>query len=721
MKTTKILTAFALPLMLAACSQDEDLKSALTQGDYSNIPTVDVTFTANKGADTRMANGFGWEIDDKIGLAWLGNTGGGIYDSNSDGKAYQNTPFYCSDVNKGHFRSENLMYVGKYFAYMPFSDATVSVENIPFTVEGQTLSTDRNDYAKHSIYITPSLIELEKADTEGKVTEGKYPAGLGQNLPLNMRMLSNAVTLDLTFENAASLSDLKVTGITIDVNNSGSKLVKSFKYNGKQTASGSYSDWTSVSPTTFFNTSGGCVSEAPTCDAITLKNDEGLAVTDNKLTTYALILPASEDISTSGALTVTVSTNYGEVEVTKEDATYDATSEKGAFQVYNGSNTTAVKAKEANIFTKFGQSGKIAVKVNAKKIAVATTQEVATQADLTAALNAMAATGQTDAVTFTLKPEKANEDNTFVLTDFTMPEGLKASVTLTADGTNANTLVFAGNTVINKALTLGTSTSAKVTGNMTVKAVKNDQNAIQPTLTIGSSNTLTIDNDAVLTNEGQIEGASATIVTTGADEDEGLAAGKYVSNGEEATISGKLTAFTNDGEVQWIAGTLVSFTGNGTVYAEVDDFKDVYAANAANVTTVRFMNETSFDNFGTDLTFAKITAIEVYAPVTINLMVKTLDSSATAITCAKLTGITIKDGASLKVTSDNKANTLSAKANAKISVEKNATLDMSQLTLTNFGSMTYAGAVTFTNVNYGTMTATKVADSEGSFSQSNNQ
>lgn len=703
MKTTKILTAFTLPLMLAACSQDAELENVLTQGDYSNIPTVDVNFTVNTGAESRMASKFGWELDDKIGVAWLGD-GATVNGSFSDGKAYQNNPFYCSDVTKASFESKTQLYVGKYFTYMPFNENVVNIGYIPFTVDGLTLSTDANDYAKHSIYITPQTIELEEVEEGKEATEGKYPAGLGHNIPLNMRMLSNAVTLNLTFENATNLSDLKVTGISIDIKRSDEShpLVKSFNYKGNQDKSADAKDWTEVTATDFYT---NCVDGTPTSGVISLTNKEGLAVSNGKLKTYAVLLPVNQVIGGAATLTITVNTNYGDVAVTNGDAIKVAEGGKDVTNWY-----------EAGIFTKFGQSGTITVNVDAKDITIAN-NTVATQADLTAALNAMAATGQETPVNFTLNPEKANEDNTFVLTDFTMPEGLKAPVTLTADGTNANTLVFAGNTVINKALTLGTLTSAEVTGNMTVKAVKNDQNAIQTTLTIGSGNTLTIDNDAVLNNEGQIDGTSATIVTTDADEDEGLAAGKYVSNGEEATISGSPT-FTNSGEVQWIAGTLPRVSG--TVYAEVDDFKDVNAANSAKVTTVRFMNETSFDNFGTDLEFANITAIEIYAPVTINLMVKALNSSATAITCAKLTGITIKEGASLKVTSDNKANTLSAKANAIISVEKNATLDMSQLTLTNFKTMTYAGAVTFTNVDYGTMTATKAADSEGSFSQSNN-
>ena len=679
MKTTKILTAFTLPLMLAACSQDAELENVLTQGDYSNIPTVDVNFTVNTGAESRMASKFGWELNDKIGVAWLGTS--------PDGKAYQNNPFYCSDVTKASFESKTQLYVGNYFAYMPFNEKVVSVDYIPFTVDGLTLSTDANDYAKHSIYITPQMIELAAADSEGKVDEGKYPAGLGHNIPLNMRMLSNAVTLNLTFENATNLSDLKVTGISIDAKNGGgSQLIKSFEYDATQTASNKEKDWTTVNVNTFYTAAQNRVA-----GPVTLTSKEGLAVSNGKLTTYALLLPVyDQTFATSGTLEIKVSTNYGDVTVINGD------------DIKVTENGKDADYKTAGIFTKFGQSGTIAVNVDAENITIAN-NTVATQADLTAALNAMAATGQNAAVTFTLKPEKANEDNTFVLTDFTMPEGLKASVTLTADGTNASAgLVFAGNTVINKALTLGSN--AKVTGNMTVKAVKNDQNAIQTTLTIGN-NTLTIDNDAVLTNEGQIDGASATIITTAAVEDEGLAAGKYVSNGEEATISGKLTAFTNDGEVQWIAGKPLPTTiKSGVIYAEVDNFTELMAAGKANVTTARFMNEVEFSNYNSDVTITKIKTIECYKPVTMNVNKNTINGEV-IINLSTVTKIDIKENATFNVVSDEKANTLTL-GSTIINVAKNSELNLTKLTVGGTVTVKYAGKVTLTDID-GTFNKTK--------------
>lgn len=707
MKTAKILSAVALPLMLAACNQDAELESLATQGDYSNIPTVDVTFTANKGADTRMATGFGWEIGDKIGLAWLGD--GTVINSNTEGKAYQNTPFYCSDT-KGSFKSENLMYEGDYFAYMPFREDVVTVKNIPFSVEGQTLSTNSNDYAPKSIYITPSLIELEEVADGEEPTSGNYAAGLGQNLPLNMRMLSNPVTLDLTFDNAAGLADLKVTKVSISLDESGEKLVGSFDYKGDVNTGKDWSELDASAVQTFFSTNAA----NPEAAAIELTNKDGLAVVDGKLTTYALLLPA-KDVLTSPTLTITLMTNYGEIEINKYAATYDAESEKGAIQVYDGAKTTAVEAvKDAKIFTQFGQNGKIAVKVDAKDIAFTGAIDVESQSELEDALKMMATTGQDNAVTFNLNSAK-NVTN-FTLTDFTMPEGLKAVVTLTKGTKVATGLVFAGNTVINNKLALGASTSAIVQGNMTVKAVFDAATGktLQTTLDL-DANSLAIDNDAVLINEGQIECNSNMITTTAANSTKKLAAGKYVSATKNAKFDGTVT-FTNNGEVQWIAGKLPTIDA-GLVYAEVNNLQEVSAAAVANVTTVRFKNQTSFDNFSQDVTAASIKTIEVYAPVTIALKENAFNSTETTLSFSALTELNIMEGGSLTVTSDNEDNTIEGASGCEILVEKDATLELSDLTLSNFAEMNYAGTATFNNVDKGNLSAVKVANSDGVFTE----
>lgn len=712
MKTAKILSAVALPLMLAACNQDAELENLATQGDYSNIPMVDVTFTANKGTDTRMATQFGWQLEDKIGMAWLGDgTLINPEDGTNGGKAYQNTPFYCSDAQKGSFKSENLMYVGTYFAYMPFRKDIVNVNYIPFSVEGQTLSTNSNDYAPNSIYITPSLITLEEVAVGEEPNEGNYAAGLGQNLPLNMRMLSNPVTLDLTFDNAAGLADLKVTKVSISLDESGEKLVGSFDYKGDVNTGKDWSELDATGVQGFFTTNAANVKAA----AIELTNKDGLAVVDGKLTTYALLLPA-KDVLTSPTLTITLMTNYGEIEINKYAATYDAESEKGAIQVYDGAKTTAVAAaKDAKIFTQFGQNGKIAVKVDAKDIAFTGTIDVESQSELEDALKMMATTGQDDAVTFNLN--SAKDVTNFTLTDFTMPEGLKAVVTLTKGTKVATGLVFAGNTVINNKLTLGASTPAIVQGNMTVKAVFDavTGKTLETTLDLDANN-LTIDNDAVLTNEGQIGCSSSnTITTTAANSTKKLAAGKYVSATKNAKFDGKVT-FTNNGEVQWIAGTLPANT-TGLVYAEVNNLQEVSAADAANVTTVRFKNQTSFDNFSQDVTATKITTIEVYAPVTIALKENAFNSTATTLSFSALTKLNIMKGGSLTVTSDNEENTIAGASSCEILVEKDATLELSDLTLGNFAEMNYAGTVTFNNVDKGNLSAVKVADSDGVFTE----
>ena len=104
MKTKNLMTAFALSAMFAACSQDAELNEAIAKNDFSNIPMVEAEFTANVGAESRMATQFGWELGDKVGLAWLGTDA--IRTNNTTGMAYQNHPLFCTNAAKKSFKTK---------------------------------------------------------------------------------------------------------------------------------------------------------------------------------------------------------------------------------------------------------------------------------------------------------------------------------------------------------------------------------------------------------------------------------------------------------------------------------------------------------------------------------------------------------------------------------------------------------------------------------------
>ena len=123
MRTKHILTTIALPALLAACSQDE-LGEVMNQPDYGNVPTVEVTFTAEKSgdADTKMANGFGWEEGDVIGLGWLDKKQQNQYDIR----------LVCNDPTNATFTvTGGNLRVGDYLAYMPYA-GLANTGYIPF-------------------------------------------------------------------------------------------------------------------------------------------------------------------------------------------------------------------------------------------------------------------------------------------------------------------------------------------------------------------------------------------------------------------------------------------------------------------------------------------------------------------------------------------------------------------------------------------------------------
>lgn len=64
-----ILTMLALPLVVAACTSEEEILTEKNNNQYANIPTVETNF--NWGVDTRLASKWGLEEGDVVGLAWM--------------------------------------------------------------------------------------------------------------------------------------------------------------------------------------------------------------------------------------------------------------------------------------------------------------------------------------------------------------------------------------------------------------------------------------------------------------------------------------------------------------------------------------------------------------------------------------------------------------------------------------------------------------------------
>lgn len=695
MKTKHILTAIALPALLAACSQDEDLSGALSQKDFSNIPTVDVNFTASidgNSPTTRMATRFDWEEGDKVGLAWLGE-GSKI---TIDGDAYQNHPLFCTDAVAKSFKTETMLYIGSYYAYMPYNAEITSVVPMEFDASNQELAATSASYAKKAIYISPKLTKLDDET-----------AGIGKNTKLNLSRLSNAVTVNLTFGNAAKFEGLKVMGISVDAKTSApaSVLPKSFTY--KPTKDADVKDWSDMASTAivtgtsgnFFNTDGPATA---TVGAIKATSKEGLAVTNDILTTYILTLAATEAAT---KLDVVVSTNYGDVTVDLDSKGAGGADE--AIVIKDKGTTEAKTIADAKIFNNFGASGSLDVYVDMSNLTIPST--VATQAELNEALKTLAITETETATTITVNPEKSNSTNTVDLTDFTFPEGLKCAVTLTAGDKATSGFAFKGNTVINSQLTL--ASAATVDGTMTINNLVDDQKKQKAALTMNASQVLTVNAGAKLINEGKIDiSAASSGITTEAEDKGKAAAAEFVSNASTATVAAGSGTFTNGGKVQWIAGTLPTDL-QGTVYANATTLNQLVGASEAFANNnVSATNEVTIDgalsigNQFQTLGFENIKKLTIKEKVTLSMKAQ--------YTVTNLAEINIEAG-SLNFTDGDESSekAFTPKAGCELTLSEGTELNVAtgiKLDLGNASSIIYKDAIV---TNYGKIVAASTSGS----------
>lgn len=698
MKTKHILTAIALPALLAACSQDEDLSGALSQKDFSNIPTVDVNFTASidgNSPTTKMATKFDWEEGDKVGLAWLGD-GNKIGNPNFSGDAYQNHPLFCTDPTAKSFETKTMLYVGSYYAYMPYNEKITSVVPMEFDASNQELAATSASYAKKAIYISPKLTVL-----------GEETAGIGKNTKLNLSRLSNAVTVNLTFGNAAKFEGLKVMGISVDAKKDGTTSVLPASFTYKPTEDADVNDWSDMtkgiivtgSTGNFFNSDGPAAAIA---GAIKATSKEGLAVTNDKLTTYILTLAATE---TATDLDVVVSTNYGDVTVDLDSE--DADGSGNAIVIKDKGAAKAAAIGDAKIFNNFGASGSLDVYVDMSELTIPST--VATQAELNEALKTLAITETTTPTTITVESEKSNTTNTVDLTDFTFPEGLKCAVTLKA-GDKANSgFAFKGNTVINSQLEL--ASAATVDGTMTINNLVDEKSkAQQTTLTMKDNIVLTVNAGAKLINEGKIDIAASNSGITTNNKTIKAAAAEFVSNASTATVVVGSGTFTNGGKVQWIAGTLPTDLG-GTVYAnaltlnQLAGASKAFAKNNASATNeVTIDGALSIGNEFQTLDFENIKKLTIKERVTLSMKAK--------YDVTNLAEINIEAG-SLNFTDgdDSSAKDFTPKVGCKLALSEGTELNVATGIKLNLGagsSIVYKDAIV---TNYGEIVAASTSGS----------
>ena len=329
-----VLTMLALPLVVAACTSEEEILTEKANSQYANIPTVETNF--NWGADTRLANKWGLEKGDVVGLAWMGipeKTGVGVelgtaedqYGGTSlaiTGKAYQNHPLYSTaDGADAMLQPKTSIYVGKYFSYLPYDESTVNIDKIKFSVANQDLVDANIDKyawdktAAKSIWISPKWTDV----TLGGDIWGNNQAGINETFDIYPRKFSNGVALYFDYENnTPNTGNVEIYGVTVGYKNSGAnKAVTKFTYAPVEEDSsnpGNDAYWSSKG---FAEVNGV---EGETGVITLLPNKDEAIATTNEGNTGAFFfnaLPAATALSATDNIEIVITSTYGVVTITK--------------------------------------------------------------------------------------------------------------------------------------------------------------------------------------------------------------------------------------------------------------------------------------------------------------------------------------------------------------------------------------------------------------------
>ncbi len=315
-----ILTMLALPLVVAACTSEEEILTEKNNNQYANIPTVETNF--NWGVDTRLASKWGLEEGDVVGLAWMGVPNEPAYggaELTINGNAYQNHPLYATAG--GMLQPKTSIYVGKYFSYLPYDYSTVNIGKINFSVENQKLvdaNIDKNAWNKtaaQSIWISPRWTDVTLA---GDI-DGNNQAGVNETFDVYPRKFSNGVALYFDYENnTPNTGNVEIYGVTVGYKNSGAnKAVTKFTYapNAEDSSNpGNDAYWSSKG----FADVNGVEGETGVITLLPNK-DEAIATTNagNTGAFFFNALPAGTALSATDDIEIVITSTYGVVTITK--------------------------------------------------------------------------------------------------------------------------------------------------------------------------------------------------------------------------------------------------------------------------------------------------------------------------------------------------------------------------------------------------------------------
>ena len=389
-----ILSMLALPLVVAACTSEEEILSDKTNDQYANIPTVEATF--NWGAETRMNTKWDLEEGDKVGLAWLGVPNDEKYGGAElaiNGNAYQNHPLYATASQM--LQPQTSIYVGKYFSYYPYDAETVNIDKIKFSVAEQPLLdkyADSEAYAKSaktSIWISPKWTDVTLT---GDDETGYNQAGVDKTFNMYPRQFTNKAALNFTYKNnqpidvieQLPIGDVMIDKVKVMYVKNGSETtpvnVNAFTYNPTAEIK---SDLTEKEQNYWFghtfksddltatDSEFGFVSNLKAGEVVlSAESKEGVATTnENKGKFYYNALPSNDgSLTENDKVVITIECTYGTVTITKPfneiAKTYDySLTEPKYLENFDG-NTEKAVAMENSFVNKLYATGNFTTDVD---------------------------------------------------------------------------------------------------------------------------------------------------------------------------------------------------------------------------------------------------------------------------------------------------------------------------------------------------------------------
>lgn len=384
----------ALPLVVAACTSEEEILSDKTNDQYANIPTVEATF--NWGAETRMNTKWDLEEGDKVGLAWLGVPNDEKYGGAElaiNGNAYQNHPLYATASQM--LQPQTSIYVGKYFSYYPYDAETVNIDKIKFSVAEQPLLdkyADSEAYAKSaktSIWISPKWTDVTLT---GDDETGYNQAGVDKTFNMYPRQFTNKAALNFTYKNnqpidvieQLPIGDVMIDKVKVMYVKNGSETtpvnVNAFTYNPTAEIK---SDLTEKEQNYWFghtfksddltatDSKFGFVSNLKAGEVVlSAESKEGVATTnENKGKFYYNALPSNDgSLTENDKVVITIECTYGTVTITKPfneiAKTYDySLTEPKYLENFDG-NTEKAVAMENSFVNKLYATGNFTTDVD---------------------------------------------------------------------------------------------------------------------------------------------------------------------------------------------------------------------------------------------------------------------------------------------------------------------------------------------------------------------